>query len=555
MRKAATPILIVGGAASGMALANDLGYRNIECMVIEEGDGVIKTPKTGHISARTMEHCRRWGFVGQVWNSGFPRDLPLDTVLCTSLAGYELSRKNTPSIQDTKPLPWSPENRVRCPQMIFDPLLAARAQDHASVTVHYGWRFDDFEPDPRSGGLVAHVTDVTAGEKLDVECQYLIGADGANSTVRRRSGIEMSGNPLMNYQLIILFRCPGFFDYHDKGRAERYSFIGPEGFRGNITAVNGTDLWRLSLKGQPTHYDLDSFDPREAVYQAFGRTDVDFDVELVDPWKCTELVADQYVIGAAFLAGDAAHTMSPTGGFGMNTAIDDSVNLGWKLWAIAEGWGGPGLLPSYEAERRPIGLRNCRMASENFNLWEESVDLTAILDDTEAGEAARREAARAYDRVASRIQGSVGVILGYRYEDSPICIPDGTPAPPDEYDTYVPTSRPGSRAPHVWLDQQRQKSTLDLFGKKFVLFSSDGAVEQAELLAASARARNVPFSTVCIDTSELAGLYDRDLVLVRPDGHVCYAGSPSVSAEAVADHVLNVVTGWADTRRRIGVPA
>ncbi len=542
MRRVSTPILIVGGAASGMALANDLGYRNVECTVIEQGDGVIKTPKTGHISARTMEHCRRWGFADQVKNSGFPRDLPLDTVLCTSMVGYELARKKTPSIQDTKPLPWSPENRLRCPQMIFDPLLAARAQDHASVLVRYGWRFDGFEPDPGSGAVVARVTDVTSGEEVDIECQYLVGADGANSTVRMSTGIEMSGNPLMNYQLIILFRCPGFFEFHDKGRAERYSFIGPDGFRGNFTAVNGTDLWRLSLRGQKTHYDLDAFDPRAAVDDAFGRTGIDFDVELVDPWKCTELVADHYAAGAAFLAGDAAHTMSPTGGFGMNTAIDDSVNLGWKLWAVAEGWGGPGLLASYEAERRPIGLRNCHMASDNFYLWEESVDLSAILEPTEAGEAARRAAAHAYDQVANRIQGSVGVILGYRYEDSPVCLPDGTPSPPDEYDRYVPTCRPGSRAPHVWLD--RDFSTLDLFGQQFVLFSADGAAHQAELLAAAAEARKIPLSVVRIDTPELAELYDRDLVLVRPDGHVCYAGAPGISGAAAADHVLDVVTGW-----------
>ena len=126
MRTLSTPVLIVGGAASGMGLANDLGYRGSECLVIDQGTGVINVPKTGHISARTMEHCRRWGFVDQVWHSGFPRDLPLDTVLCTSLTGYEISRKPTPSIEDTRSLPNSPENRVRCPQMIFDPLLAAR---------------------------------------------------------------------------------------------------------------------------------------------------------------------------------------------------------------------------------------------------------------------------------------------------------------------------------------------------------------------------------------------------------------------------------------------
>jgi 2-polyprenyl-6-methoxyphenol hydroxylase-like FAD-dependent oxidoreductase len=203
MRRLSSPILIVGGAASGMALANDLGYRDVECMVIEQGTGVIQTPKTGHISARTMEHCRRWGFVDQVWNSGFPRDLPLDTVLCTSLAGYELTRKPTPSIEETRPLSTSPENRVRCPQVIFDPLLAARAQDHGSVSVHYQWRFERYETGDAGEPIVAHVSDLTTGEDVRVECKYLIGADGANSVIRKQADIALHGNQLLNYQLMI----------------------------------------------------------------------------------------------------------------------------------------------------------------------------------------------------------------------------------------------------------------------------------------------------------------------------------------------------------------
>jgi hypothetical protein len=242
----------------------------------------------------------------------------------------------------------------------------------------------------------------------------------------------------------VFFRCPDFFSYHDKAPGERYSFVNEQGWLGNFTAINGDDLWRLAVKGQEHHYELGEFDARAAVEACFGRTGVPIEILLVQPWKRTELTADRFVSGSAALIGDAAHTMSPTGGFGMNTAVDDAVNIGWKLWALQAGWGGPGLFESYQPERKPVAQRNAKMASDNFDLWTEFSDFAGILDDSPRGERVRATAAAAFNDVTRRVQESDGVILGYRYEDSPICIPDGTPAPPDSYGTYVQTCRPGA---------------------------------------------------------------------------------------------------------------
>lgn len=540
MEQFRTPVLIVGGGATGMGLANELGYREIDCTVAEKGDGQVRTPKTGHISARTMEHCRRWGFVEEVRNCGFPRDLAMDTVLCTSLAGYELARKKTPSINDTRPLPGSPENRIRCPQMWFDPLLASKAREWPSVSARYGLDFEKVVRNDTSG-VVAELRNVDSGERVEVACDYLVGADGANSAVRQATGTGMMGNPRMNYSLIVLFRCENFFQYHDKGPGERFTFIRPDGWHGNFTAINGTDLWRYADPGQEHHYDLEKFDPRRVVLDGFGREDVEFEVLQVVPWKRTELSAERFVSGRIFLAGDAAHTLSPTGGFGMNTAVDDAVNLGWKLEALVRGWGGPRLAASYEEERRPVAMRNGRMASRNFELWRASQTFPHISEPGLAGEADRARAASAYDEVAGRVQGSAGVILGYRYDNSGICIANGSVPMEDSYSEYVPSCQPGSRAPHAWI--RDQESTLDLFGPGYVLFSSDASSNGAALLRAAAERRSVPVTRYSIEELGLAEVYDREMVLVRPDGHVCYAGEPSISDTGEAEEVIRRVSG------------
>ena len=532
MQEIATPVLIVGGGAAGTSVAIELGSRGIGCLVVEQTDGVIHTPKTGHISARTMEHCRRWGIVEQVWDAGFPRDFPLDTIMCTSLSGYDLGRKATPSINDTRPLASSPENRIRCPQMLFDPLLARTARGLDSVCLEYGWRLDGFTV-LSDRTIVSSLTDLANGEKLRVHSEHLVGADGAASTVRSALGIETRGKGLLNYSLIILFRCPEFLSFHDKGPAERYVFIRSSGWAGNITVVNGSDIWRLGVKGQPGRFDLDAFDPTAAVKEAFGRDDVEFEILKVQPWKRTQLVADHYVDGNVLLVGDAVHTMSPTGGFGMNTAIDDAVNLGWKLAAMHQGWGGPNLLPSYEVERRPVGIRNSLAAAENFELWMSQPAIGAAVEENSAeGDEARRQVAKSFDLVADRVQGSEGVILGVRYDPSPICIPDGTPLPPDEYATYVPVSRHGSRAPHVWIGDDR--STLDLFGGGFCLLYTPEAEIAAGLLVERAKEIALPMQAEMMESPQYRAVYAQRLVLVRPDGHIAYAGDDIDDAQAAS---------------------
>jgi FAD binding domain-containing protein/aromatic ring hydroxylase-like protein len=224
--------------------------------------------------------------------------------------------------------------------------------------------------------------------------------------------------------------------------------------------------------------------------------------------------------GRVFIAGDAAHAHPPNGGLGMNTGIQDAFDLGWKLAATLEGWGGPALLPSYDLERRPASARAAEVSLQNYRRLISAAERAEINAATPEGEAARRAIGASLVEENEKSWHPVGVHLGYIYHTSPIVVPDGTPPPADDTIGYRPTAFPGARAPHVWLSPGR--SILDLFGKGFALLNFDG--QPVEALERAAASRRVPLAVHGIRHEEAAGLYGRRLVLVRPDGHVAWRG-------------------------------
>ena len=263
-----------------------------------------------------------------------------------------------------------------------------------------------------------------------------------------------------------------------------------------------------------------------------------FDLEILTivPWTRSELVAESYGRGRAYIAGDAAHVMSPTGGFGMNSGIADAVDLGWKLDGMIAGWGGPRLLESYEKERQPVATRNVREASENLRRMLSPGKNPILLDDSPAGSEARAKLGAAFSEAMKNEWYTLHIHLGYIYSDSPIVVRDGVPPVWQKLRTYEPGTIPGSRAPHVWLADGR--STLDLFGRGFVLMAFNGA--NASGLVSKAKDLGIPLSVYATDQPEVAGAYQRKLVLVRPDGHVAWRGdaTPDDAAE-----ILRIVTG------------
>ena len=511
------PVLIVGAGPVGLALAGDLGWRGRRCLVIEQSDGSIYQPRMDFVGVRTMEFCRRWGIVDWVEHSPYPRDYPQDNMYLTALNGYELGRERFPAMQDEVPPPQSPQHRERCPQNMFDPILLRFCRSLPSVELRYRTRLLGFTQD--ASGITAEVEDLDSGKRETIRARYLVGCDGAASKVRETLDIAMQGEPVLTYTTNVIFRCPDLVKMHDKGKAYRHIFVGPEGTFATIVAINGRDQWRLSIIGndeKKTHSEADI----RAVIRRVAGFDFDYEILSVLPWVRRALVADKFGEGLAFIAGDAAHLTSPTGGFGMNMGIQDAVDLSWKLDACLAGWGGPKLLESYTPERRPVSIRNVNEASGNLGRMRSPGQNKALLDDSAEGAALRAQLGREFSAAMTREWHTLGIHLGYRYDDSPICWPDGTPAPPLEVMTYEQTARPGARAPHVWLKDGR--STLDLFGRDFMLLRLGTDAPEAAPLAAAAAARGVPLTVVRLDEPAVAGAYERRLVLVRPDGHVAW---------------------------------
>jgi FAD binding domain len=299
-------------------------------------------------------------------------------------------------------------------------------------------------------------------------------------------------------------------------------------------------MWRLMVLDAGPGLAPDTIDREAYLRRALGRS---LDVEWLGTsiWARRSAVADRYSSGRVFLAGDAVHQLSPTGGLGMNTGIADAVDLGWKLAATLNGWGREGLLDSYDAERRPIGIRNVTMATE-FHLEEQKHGNGSALieEDSVAGAQVRARVGEALVRDIGRMWRTPGLQIGYRYEDSPICVPDGSPSFPDEPGDFIASARPGSRAPHVWLGDGR--STLDLYGSGFVLLRLGTNAPDVSAIESAATARRVPLETINVMEPDVIDLYKHCLVLARPDGHVAWrANELPPSAGALIDKVRGAI--------------
>jgi 2-polyprenyl-6-methoxyphenol hydroxylase-like FAD-dependent oxidoreductase len=520
MNTAFTPVLIVGGGPVGLALAIELGWRGIACTLIEQGDGKINMPKMNEVNTRTMEFCRRWGIASDVKNCPFPMDYPMDVVAVTRLGAHELGRVERPARKDQRPGVHSPENLQVCPQHWFDPILAARARSFPTVRLLYGHKINAYEM--VNDGIRADITDAATGTHLNMDARFLVGCDGAGSSVRRAAGIELVGKETLSNSMHLFFRAPGLLDAMGVRTGTFFTLVDDQGLWGNLRSIDPQqNLWRL-LFDVPEDFDTRNVDREAWLRRAIARP-VSVEWTHTSHWTRRGVVADRLSYGPVFIAGDAAHQVSPTGALGMNTGIADAVDLGWKLAAVISGWGGSHLLDTYDEERRPAGARTVRMATEYYEgqaQFDEGLD--AITAESGKGEDARRRIGPQVMAHVSRVFRTLGLQIGYRYEGSSICVDDGSPVPPDDPGEYLPIARPGARAPHVALNDGR--STLDLFGKGFVLLRLGAGAPDGQALADAAAARDVPLERAAIAEPDVLRTYERALVLVRPDGHVAWRG-------------------------------
>ncbi len=507
-----TDVLVVGAGPVGMALALDLRYRGIRFLILDASDGTVVHPKVGTVGPRSMELFRRWGVAERIRGAGWPADHPLDIAWVTAVGGHEIHRIPFGTAGTRPPLPYTPEPEQVCPQHWLSPLLAREVGVGPEGPLRRECRVDGFRQDPE--GVTAWATDLRTRKRLTVRARYLVACDGASSSLRKAAGIPAPSRHATRVFRNILFRAPQLRHQLGARGALVHFLTQPPALRFPLRSMDGRELYRLTVaaSGNTRSRDLDE----DALVMVRSAIAFDTPLEIVSEnvWYLTHRVARRFRSGRLLLAGDAAHTLSPSGGFGMNTGICDAADLGWKLAAELAGWAGTGLLDSYDTERRPVAERSLEEANVNLMRTMARELPKEILLNSEDGARARAALAEELERGGVRREFEApDVHFGFRYT-SDLVVDEG----PGDWRT---DAVPGGRAPHAWLAEGR--STLDLFGRGFRLLSfTDDPVGPLTTAFAD---RRVPLETTRCDDDAVAALYKKPYVLVRPDGHVAWRGT------------------------------
>jgi 2-polyprenyl-6-methoxyphenol hydroxylase-like FAD-dependent oxidoreductase len=533
-----TEVLIVGAGPVGLTIAIDLGRRGIKCTLIEQKDEPAFLPKMERCNARTMEIFRRMGLSEKIRAAGLQADVPLDVYVVLSMTEPPLLRLPYPSVaqaqadnRSTNDGTGALEAYQLISQYTLEPLLKSVAESLPTVTVRYGCEFLSLEQDP--AGVTAKVRG-RAGDD-EIRCAYLVGCDGGSSPVRKQLGIKLRGEGNLLQLRQALYRCDELFDRlpmgNGPGKGRHYHVADDKATF--LIMQDSTRHWTL-------HAVVDSDEEMKTMFEKTVGVPVRYEMLSCNPWRQNLLLADRYGDGRVFLAGDSVHLVIPTGGLGMNTGVGDAVDLSWKLAATLRGWGGPNLLRSYEVERRQIGDRNVgasRYASMGRRKWR-SMYQPNIRDNTPEGRRTRDTLARVADEEQRKTNEMIGAEMGYRYVDSPIIM--NVPGGPEHlFRDYVPTTWPGARLPHVWLNDG--SAMQDRIGDGYTILRLGGSQAEVNGLKDALESFGAPVQSLDVPDQIAREIYGADLLLLRPDMHVVWRGNkapedPGVVAATATGH-------------------
>jgi 2-polyprenyl-6-methoxyphenol hydroxylase-like FAD-dependent oxidoreductase len=534
------PVVVVGGGPAGLAAALELDAHGVASLVVEPRVTVDPLrPRAKTTNARTMTHLRRWGLADRLRAAApLPVDWAQDVVFCSTLLGHEVRRFEHAFQLHGEPQEWAPEVGQQVPQPVIEEVLREAVAGSAHARLWTGARVTGVEQDDDGVDVTVATED---GRSVHLRADLVLGADGGGSVVRGAIGAAYEGSSGEKPNLSILFRAPGLAERMPYGNAV-HSWVMAPGAAGIVGRLDLDDTWWAIVQGVDVRT-ADDVDPVALVHTLVGEP-VDVEVIATDPWVARMLLADSYARGRVLLVGDAAHLNPPWGGHGFNTCVGDAVNAGWKAAAVLQGWGGPGLLPSYEAERRPVAARTIADAGANDRALAHHFADPRLGEDGPEAEVLRKETAEALQVKDSEFH-SLGLVLGYQYADSPIVSDDddGSGRPVDDPVHYTPSARPGCLLPHRWLTGGR--SVYDVLGRGFTLVVlADADVEAVQQEAVD---RGIPLSVVRLGdddvppgTPALEESWVGPLLLVRPDQHVAWRGGDPRAATAA----LVRACGW-----------
>ncbi|MGG7582154.1 FAD-dependent oxidoreductase [Rhizobium sp. Nf11,1] len=540
-------VVIAGGGPFGLVLALELGRRGVSAVLFDEKASTAFNPQANATQARTMEHFRRLGIADEIRALGMPEDFPTDIAYFTRYAHHELARFRLPSAKEAREKiktmtgPWNAaELPHRVSQKFVERVLREHAESLPTISVNYGWRVTQFKD--VGDAVTVSATEVGTENTRFATAKYLIGGDGAKSFIRRTLGIRYQGDggavrDFFGGKMFALYlRCPQFYEVVPFAPAWMNVAFNSER-RAFMAAVDGKGefAFHTQLKDGESEEDISDALALEIFRSVVGYP-VEAEILSRGSWTAGfALVAEKFQAGRIFLGGDAVHLFTPAGGLGYNTAVDDAVNLGWKLASVVKGVAPPSLLDTYELERRPVAIRNTGFAkafAESIGNYLPKPDLEA---DSDLGANLRREAG-AYLEAHGRSEFNIpGVTFGSRYDNSPTILSEQNDPGPDLPDVYVPNAAPGGRAPHIWLDTHT--SLFDRFGFEWTLLrlrlSSTG-----DALITAARKAGMDLAILDIDNEQLFELYGEPIVLIRPDQIVAWRGDDGCDASRVIGTVL-----------------